>query len=178
MAAPAAAATNTSQTNLSPLPGPPQPPPPPQPHQQQHYQPQIQQQPLSSLSLPPSNPSSVSAASPSKTSLTNWWKGFKSKPLFRKGDEQDHAPKGISPHLHGDSGSNQRCLQAVIADRRADTVIGIFGVSLNTSIEYAYVNISITNPSGNSEVYGRIPIIVAKCGVYLKERGTWISGLA
>jgi len=42
---------------------------------------------------------------------------------------------------------------------------------LNTSIQYAYVNISITNSSGNSEVYGKIPIIVAKCGVYLKERG-------
>jgi hypothetical protein len=42
---------------------------------------------------------------------------------------------------------------------------------LNTSIQYAYVNISITNASGNSEVYGRIPIIVAKCGVFLKEKG-------
>jgi GTPase-activating protein SAC7 len=50
-------------------------------------------------------------------------------------------------------------------------VIGIFGVSLNTSIQYAYVNISITNASGNPEVYGRIPIIVAKCGVFLKEKG-------
>jgi hypothetical protein len=50
-------------------------------------------------------------------------------------------------------------------------VTGIFGVSLNTSIQYAYVNISITNASGNSEVYGRIPIIVAKCGVFLKEKG-------
>jgi len=52
-------------------------------------------------------------------------------------------------------------------------MIGIFGVSLNTSIQYAYVNISITNSSGNSEVYGRIPIIVAKCGVYLKDKGIY-----
>jgi len=50
--------------------------------------------------------------------------------------------------------------------------IGIFGVSLNSSIEYAYVNISITNPlNGSSEVYGKIPIIVAKCGVFLKDKG-------
>jgi GTPase-activating protein SAC7 len=49
---------------------------------------------------------------------------------------------------------------------------GIFGVSLESSIEYAYVNISITNPqNGNQEVYGKIPIIVAKCGVYLKDKG-------
>ena len=126
---------------------------------------------MSSLSLPPSHPSSLSSTSPSKTSLTNWWKGFKAKPLFRKGEEQEHAPKGTLPYVSGDAHRRGRCRQTVTADRRADTVIGIFGVSLNTSIEYAYVNISITNPSGNSEVYGRIPIIVAKCGVYLKERG-------
>lgn len=107
--------------------------------------------------------------------MTNWWKGFKAKPLFRKGEEQEHAPKGTSPDLRGDKNSHERCRQAMIADGRADLVIGIFGVSLNTSIEYAYVNISITNPSGNSEVYGRIPIIVAKCGVYLKERGMLIK---
>src|SRR5579862_5453965 len=163
MAAPAAAATNTSQTNLSPLAAPPPPPP-----QQQHQQPQTTHQPLSSLSPPPSHPASVSSTSPSKTSLTNWWKGFKSKPLFRKGEEQEHAPKGTPP---GDRGFHQRFRTPLIANNRTDTVLGIFGVSLNNSIEYAYVNISITNPSGNSEVYGRIPIIVAKCGVYLKERG-------
>jgi hypothetical protein len=94
-------------------------------------------------------PSSFASAatSPSKTSLTNWWKGFKSKTPFKKGDEPEVAPKGI------------------------------FGVSLTSSIQYAYVNISITNASGNSEVYGRIPIIVAKCGVFLKEKATDVEGI-
>jgi hypothetical protein len=145
MAAQAAAVTNTSQTAL---------PQPPQPStQQQQPQTTTAQNPLSSLSPPPSNPSSIAGPSPSKASLTTWWKGFKSKPLFRKGEEPEVAPKG-------------RDIYPFVV-----TVIGIFGVSLNTSIQYAYVNISITNPAGNSEVYGRIPIIVAKCGVFLKEKG-------
>ena len=54
---------------------------------------------------------------------------------------------------------------------KLNILTGIFGISLNTSIQYAYVNISITNESGDSEVYGRIPVIVAKCGIYLKEKG-------
>jgi hypothetical protein len=146
MAAPAAAVTNTSQTTL---------PHPSQPStQQQQLQTTTAQNPLSSLSPPPSNPSSHAGPSPSKASLTTWWKGFKSKPLFRKGEEPEVAPKGRDIYVLGING------------------VGIFGVSLNTSIQYAYVNISITNPAGNSEVYGRIPIIVAKCGVFLKDKGT------
>ena len=101
MAAPAAAAvsTNTSQTNLA-IPSQPkqQPPLTPQPRQQP-VNPQIQP----ALSPPPSHPPSVSSASntssPQKTGLTNWWKGFKSKTPFRKGEEQEVTPKGTLPAL-------------------------------------------------------------------------------
>lgn len=48
---------------------------------------------------------------------------------------------------------------------------GIFGVPLQTSIRYANVAISLYNDEGQSYIYGYVPIVVAKCGVFLKERG-------
>lgn len=49
---------------------------------------------------------------------------------------------------------------------------GIFGVPLSESILYANVAISLTNEQGESFIYGYVPIVVAKCGVFLKEKGT------
>ena len=48
---------------------------------------------------------------------------------------------------------------------------GIFGVPLITSIPYANVAISLFNENGESYIYGYVPIVVAKCGVFLKEKG-------
>ena len=42
---------------------------------------------------------------------------------------------------------------------------------LDTSIKYANVAISLTNEQGESFIYGYVPIVVAKCGVFLKEKG-------
>lgn len=129
MAAPAAAAassqsTDTSHTSLAPVPqSNPQQHPATTPQRQQQRPQQLlgqQQQPqttalqqsqpqsqsntshppLPSLILPPSHPASLaSVQSPSKTSLTNWWKGFKSKPLFKKPEEQEQtAPKGTNTY--------------------------------------------------------------------------------
>lgn len=42
---------------------------------------------------------------------------------------------------------------------------------LAESIRYANVAISLTNESGESFIYGYVPIVVAKCGVFLKEKG-------
>ena len=49
---------------------------------------------------------------------------------------------------------------------------GIFGVPLRQSITYANVAISLVDAEGKSYIYGYVPIVVAKCGVYLKEKGT------
>lgn len=49
---------------------------------------------------------------------------------------------------------------------------GIFGVPLQESIKYANVAISLTNEQGESYIYGYVPIVVAKCGVFLKEKGS------
>lgn len=48
---------------------------------------------------------------------------------------------------------------------------GIFGVPLQTSIRYANVAISLFNDDGQNYIYGYVPIVVAKCGVFLKEKG-------
>jgi hypothetical protein len=48
---------------------------------------------------------------------------------------------------------------------------GIFGVPLQVSIKYANVAISLTDSEGKSFTYGYVPIVVAKCGVFLKEKG-------
>lgn len=52
---------------------------------------------------------------------------------------------------------------------------GIFGVPLRQSITYANVAISLVDAEGKSYIYGYVPIVVAKCGVYLKEKGWCIS---
>lgn len=49
---------------------------------------------------------------------------------------------------------------------------GIFGVPLRQSIVYANVAISLVDSKGKSYIYGYVPIVVAKCGVFLKEKGT------
>lgn len=56
-----------------------------------------------------------------------------------------------------------------------ETPTGIFGVSLQSSIKYANVAISFMDDRGESSVYGYVPIVVAKCGVFLKEKGKYTS---
>ena len=56
-------------------------------------------------------------------------------------------------------------------DSIVDAPVGIFGVPLQDSIKYANVAISLTNEQGESYVYGYVPIVIAKCGVFLKEKG-------
>lgn len=46
----------------------------------------------------------------------------------------------------------------------------VFGIPLRQSICYANVAISVSNEEG-SVIFGYIPIVVAKCGVYLKQKG-------
>ena len=58
------------------------------------------------------------------------------------------------------------------ANLHTATAPGIFGIPLHTSIRYANVAISLFNDEGQSYIYGYVPIVVAKCGVFLKEKGT------
>ncbi|KAE8445189.1 hypothetical protein EG329_013686 [Mollisiaceae sp. DMI_Dod_QoI] len=54
---------------------------------------------------------------------------------------------------------------------------GIFGVPLRQSITYANVAISLVDAEGRSYIYGYVPIVVAKCGVFLKEKATNVEGI-
>ncbi|WYZ40041.1 hypothetical protein EsH8_IV_000382 [Colletotrichum jinshuiense] len=54
---------------------------------------------------------------------------------------------------------------------------GIFGVPLRQSITYANVAISLVDENGKSYIYGYVPIVVAKCGVFLKEKATAVEGI-
>ncbi|KAL2817089.1 hypothetical protein BJX63DRAFT_116439 [Aspergillus granulosus] len=60
---------------------------------------------------------------------------------------------------------------------KENTRLGIFGVPLKVSIKYANVAISLTNDNGESFIYGYVPIVVAKCGVFLKEKATDVEGI-
>ncbi|KAI9874059.1 MAG: hypothetical protein M1830_010231 [Pleopsidium flavum] len=62
-------------------------------------------------------------------------------------------------------------------EEKAGQPTGIFGVPLQVSIRYANVAISLTNDQGESFVYGYVPIVVAKCGVFLKEKATDVEGI-
>lgn len=63
------------------------------------------------------------------------------------------------------------------SDVKVDIPPGIFGVPLAESIRYANVAISLTNEQGESFIYGYVPIVVAKCGVFLKEKATDVEGI-
>lgn len=67
------------------------------------------------------------------------------------------------------SNSGAMAKQSDLADNTPP--VGIFGVPLRQSITYANVAISLVDPEGKSYIYGYVPIVVAKCGVYLKEKG-------
>ncbi|KAI5307097.1 hypothetical protein KEM56_004571 [Ascosphaera pollenicola] len=53
----------------------------------------------------------------------------------------------------------------------------IFGVPLAESVRYASVVISVTDDAGETYVYGVVPIVVAKCGLFLKEEATTTKGI-
>lgn len=59
-----------------------------------------------------------------------------------------------------------------------DTNSKYFGVPLDVAIDQALAKISIFSDSADdTQLYGRIPIVVAKCGVYLKKKGLTVEGI-
>ncbi|KAJ5339915.1 GPI biosynthesis protein Pig-F [Penicillium brevicompactum] len=137
----------------------------------------------------PTSSDPVTSSPPSRRDLASWWKQFKRstrkdelKGAFsdteinpeQKSTEQ-MAPE-LSDLLYPVARKNVTSfawsLGFWIAPPR-----GIFGVPLNVSIKYANVAISLTNDHGESFIYGYVPIVVAKCGVFLKEKATDVEGI-
>ncbi|KJA26415.1 hypothetical protein HYPSUDRAFT_133288, partial [Hypholoma sublateritium FD-334 SS-4] len=52
----------------------------------------------------------------------------------------------------------------------------VFGKPLKESLRYASVQISTADANGELYVWGFIPVVVAKCGLYLKETATEVQG--
>lgn len=53
----------------------------------------------------------------------------------------------------------------------------VFGVPLRQSLKYASVAISIAGDDGQQYVWGYVPVVVAKVGLYLKENATEVEGV-
>lgn len=53
----------------------------------------------------------------------------------------------------------------------------VFGVPLRQSLKYASVAISVAGDDGQQYVWGYVPVIVAKVGLYLKENATEVEGV-
>jgi hypothetical protein len=90
--------------------------------------------------------------------LSSWWKNFKQKTQRREDESRDRGTMGAQ----GGSSST---------DVASGEPQGIFGVPLQVSVRYANVAISLSDGNGQSYIYGYVPIVVAKCGVFLKEKG-------
>ena len=129
-------------------------------------------------------PTSAQAAvsPPTKPELKSWWKKFR-KTTETDDEKGKHAPP-LLPSQFRAFGANScrlglvrseystRWLRRPEADKLiVDIAPGIFGVTLAESIRYANVAISLSNDKGESFIYGYVPIVVAKCGVFLKEKG-------
>lgn len=93
----------------------------------------------------------------SRRDLTSWWRQFSKRPAKKDDDKGTKCAAVVA------SITNSRPLEP--------TLPGIFGVPLIQSIPYANVAISLFNEHGESYIYGYVPIVVAKCGVFLKEKG-------
>lgn len=104
-------------------------------------------------------------SSSQKAALTSWWKTFSKKNPKKEEEEAKGMLKAIP-------GKGRLRKMYADTDRAAETQ-QIFGVPLQVSIRYANVAISLFDENGRSFIYGYVPIVVAKCGVFLKEKGQY-----
>ncbi|KAL1666918.1 Rho GTPase activation protein [Schizophyllum commune] len=87
-------------------------------------------------------------SAPTKASLKAWWTHFTTAQKMKRDAEQ----------------------------RQAQDEHPVFGKPLRESLRYASVQISTANANGELYVWGCIPVVVAKCGLYLKENATEVPG--
>jgi len=85
---------------------------------------------------------------PTKQNLKAWWNHFN---FAQKAKKEAEGRAGEEVHI-------------------------VFGKPLKESLRYASVQISTANSNGELYVWGYIPVVVAKCGLYLKECATEVEG--
>ncbi|KAJ7707422.1 Rho GTPase activation protein [Mycena rosella] len=86
------------------------------------------------------------AQPPSRANLKAWWSSFTSAQRHKEDED------------------------------KAEPIHTVFGKPLKESLRYASVQISTANANGELYVWGYIPVVVAKCGLYLKENATEVPG--
>ncbi|KAI0696907.1 Rho GTPase activation protein [Cytidiella melzeri] len=86
---------------------------------------------------------------PTKASLKTWWNHFTFAQRAKREAEEKKEALGRSV---------------------------VFCRPLQESLKYASVQISTANANGELYVWGYIPVVVAKCGLYLKENATEVEG--
>ncbi|GAA5888605.1 hypothetical protein JCM6882_009017 [Rhodosporidiobolus microsporus] len=120
---------------------------------------------------------------PTKASLLRWWKAFKSRDSTKQQQPASSSARAKQPPpSHQQTPLLQQQHPAYIPpgrglERGKDGRGRVFGVSLEESLQYASVAISMVGLDGKQYVYGYVPIVVAKCGMWLKENGIFrVSG--
>ncbi|KAF9451895.1 Rho GTPase activation protein [Macrolepiota fuliginosa MF-IS2] len=150
--------------------------------------PRIPQPPLPAQPSPPSDhPSFVMLSAhhpqtthlhqppppPTKASLKTWWNHFT---FVQRAKKDSHSY--IREYEKGASSSNTttapQSTDAHPSGSPSDHPV--FGKPLVESLKYASVPISTANQNGDLYVWGYVPVVVAKCGLHLKEKATEVPG--
>ncbi|KAH9167838.1 Rho GTPase activation protein [Lactarius sanguifluus] len=100
-----------------------------------------------------------------KAGLRTWWQQFTTAQKVRPSPPHAHS----YPHSHPRS-------QTQPHEYVPPPAGAVFGRPLKESLKYANVQISTADANGKLYVWGYIPVVVAKCGLFLKENATEIEG--
>ncbi|KAI9442832.1 Rho GTPase activation protein [Lactarius psammicola] len=100
-----------------------------------------------------------------KAGLRTWWQQFTTAQKVRPSPQHSHS----YPHSHPRS-------QTQPHEYVPPPAGAVFGRPLKESLKYANVQISTADANGKLYVWGYIPVVVAKCGLFLKENATEIEG--
>ncbi|KDN40709.1 Rho GTPase activation protein [Tilletiaria anomala UBC 951] len=123
-----------------------------------------------------------------KAGLKAWWAGFTRKGASPMKRAAYLSPSDAAKGASGTSSTSAASGSAASGGSGASSSGGrsggcdggagrVFGVPLRTSLKYASVAISMAGPDGNQYVWGYIPAVVAKLGLYLKENATEVEGV-
>ncbi|KAF2491119.1 hypothetical protein BU16DRAFT_144198 [Lophium mytilinum] len=126
------------------------------------------------VSNPTSSASDVNPFSEPKSSKPKSKK--KDNRLLRLFSPKPRGEKPVSPQQTPETPRRDLASWWKTFEKRPDaksTEGRVFGVPLRTMIPYANVAISLCNEDGESFIYGYVPIVLAKCGVFLKEKGIY-----
>ncbi len=124
-------------------------------------------------------------------SLSQWWKQFKSKDSNTSNPPPGNFTRPVLMYKSKSSNSALRPISTIALDSdlqiqrdkyfnevaAAYSDSHIFATELDESVRFASANIISTNKDGVDYRYGKIPIVVAKCGVFLKSNGLNIEGI-